>query len=387
MAPTLARRAAQLRPPAHPSGGDAVSLDSGYAFAEIFPDFTAAAERALTAYRSEALQYGFLHGLPELREWIAAYMRADGAAVSANDILMVNGAKHGLDLLCRVFTEEGDAVVVTAPTYFTAIPILRGFGLTTIEIPQDEEGMDVAALQRRLTERDERGLSAPKFIYDVPDFHNPTGVTMSALRRQQILAVAAARNIAVIEDTPYRRLRFEGEPAPTLKSLDRTGLVFALGTFSKLLAPGLRLGWIAGNQSTLARAAQLKSDGGTSPLVQRIVLEFVKDGGLDAQVERARAAYAQHRDAMVHALRNDLPDVTFTVPHGGYYVWAKFPEGTDTDELARAAYDAGVSVIAGSAFYAGEPRKNYLRLAYSSATPEQIERGVKILAGAYRSRG
>jgi 2-aminoadipate transaminase len=283
---------------------------------------------------------------------------------------------------------------VTAPTYFSAIPILRSFGVEFVEIAQDAEGLDVETLALRLREREQQGLAPPKFIYNVPDFHNPTGVTMSRARREALVELATRKQIAIIEDSPYRRLRFEGATEPSLKALDREGVVFALGTFSKLLAPGLRIGWIGGAETMLARMARLKSDGGTCPLTQRIVFEFLQNGGLDPHLVRAREAYHSHRDLMAAGLGRELPDVRFTLPLGGYYLWLEFPVGIDTNVLSERAYEAGVSVIPGDPFYAagdagsakslGIP-KRYMRLAYSHATPEQIEKGVKLLAAAYRS--
>jgi 2-aminoadipate transaminase len=394
MVTNLARRAVRLPGPIHPEGGHAISFDSGYAFPEIFPDLTDAARAALNAYRSESLQYGSPFGMRAMREWIAEYMRKDGAQAQVDNVLVVNGAKQGLDLICRVLTDEGDAVVVTGPTYFTAIPIFRSFGLEFIEVPQDDEGLDVAALRERLAQRSSAGKKPPKFIYDVPDFHNPSGVTMSLPRRHALLELAADAGITVVEDSPYRRLRYDGTTLPSLKSLDRNGIVLALGTFSKLMAPGLRIGWVCGDADLLTRMARLKSDGGTSPMTQRIILEFFLAGGLEPHLERARTAYAQHRDDMVAALRRDLPEATFAVPQGGYYLWLTFPAGIDSGELADRAYDAGVSVIAGNAFYAADDPssakargipKRHMRLAYSHATPETIATGVKLLADAFRS--
>lgn len=383
----LASRALRLGESSHPEPGNAISLDSGYAFPGIFPDLRTAAERALTTHCGESLQYGRPLGLPPLREWIAGFLKEDGVALAPEEIVIVNGAKNGLDLLCRLFTEEGDAVVVTAPTYFTAIPILRSFGLEFVDVPQDDEGMDVEALSAMLLERNRQGRKQPKFVYDIPDFHNPTGITMSRRRREDLLALASTFEIPVIEDSPYRKLRFEGDAIPSLKALDRNGIVFALGTFSKLLAPGLRIGWIGASKAMVERIARLKSDGGTSPLVQRIVLEFCKDGGMEAHLEGARAAYALHRDVMSAALNELLPDIAFAAPHGGYYLWLRLPEGTDAEELAHRGLEHGVSVIAGAAFYANAERapKRFIRLAYSRATPHEIEEGVRRFATAYRS--
>jgi 2-aminoadipate transaminase len=388
---TVARRAAHLARPAHADGGSAISFDSGYAFPGTLPDLSAAAERALGAYRREALQYGPRFGLPDMREWIATLMCDDGANVVPGDVLVTNGAKHGIELFCRLFTEEGDTIVVSAPTYFTAIPIFRSFGLGFVEVAQDGEGIEVDTLRQQLHERERQGLEPPKFIYNVTDFHNPSGITMSRRRREALVALATERQIPVLEDSPYRKLRFEGQQEPSLKSLDSAGVVFALGTVSKIMAPGLRIGWVAGPRPLIARMGQLKSDGGTCPLTQRVVLEFSKGGGLVPHLRRVTQTYADNRDRMVAAVRRELPDVTLAIPQGGYYLWLHFPAGTDTDALAERAHDAGVSVIGGSAFFAGESvcllrdQRRYMRLAFSHATHVEIDEGVRRLAAAYGS--
>ena len=170
-------------------------------------------------------------------------MAADGIAASRENVLVTNGAKHAIDLICRVLLDEGDAIVVTRPTYFTAIPIFRSYGVRFIEVGQDHDGLDVAELSRSSRIRDRDGQRAPKFIYNVPDFHNPTGVTMSLERRKALIELASERGIHIIEDSPYRSVRFEGKSLPSLKALDPYDTVFYVGTFSKLMAPGLRVGW------------------------------------------------------------------------------------------------------------------------------------------------
>lgn len=391
----LARRAARLSStvPAL-DHGHTIPFDSGHGFPAIFPDLTAAAEKALTVYRDEVLQYGSRPGLLELREWIARQMTAEGATVSADEMIIVNGAKQGIELICRLLLDPGDLIVVTAPTYFTAIPIFRSYDAEFIEIGQDEEGLDTDELARTLERLQREGRSLPKFVYTIPEFHNPTGVTMSQSRRKAVLEIADQYGLYVVEDSPYREIRFEGSSAPSLKALDRTGHVIHLGTFSKLMAPGLRIGWVTAPPDLLARMMQLKADGGTSPLVQRIIVEWLKAGNLAAHTERARALYRSHRDCMVAALRREMPEVSTVVPQGGYYVWVTLPGDVDGDEMAKRAALVGVTIIPGSKFFAGKgpgyPRnegvpKNRIRLAYSFATPEQIDDGVRRLAEVLRA--
>jgi 2-aminoadipate transaminase len=388
--PPLARRASHLSPrlPA-PSLAGSIAFDSGHAFPGVLPDLTTEAAGALDLRRrTETLQYAPRAGLPALREWIARYMRADGAAVTAEEILVTNGAKHALELICRLVIDEGDAVVVTAPTYFSAIPILRSFGVEFVEAPQDRSGLDVDALAAILDRRARDRKPPPRFIYNVPDFHNPTGLTMPLDRRQALVALAQRLDMLIVEDSPYRKVRFEGESLPSLKSLDTDGRVLLLGTFSKLMAPGLRVGWVAAEPPLVARMAQLKTDAGSCPLTQRIILEFCAAGRLDEHTARVQAAYRSNRDRMMAALARELPEVSHERPEGGYYLWLTLPAGVSGDELTLAANDAGVTIISGSKFFAradvGHP-VNHVRLAFSHAAHDEIDEGVRRLGVALAS--
>jgi 2-aminoadipate transaminase len=391
---SLARRAARLSPTMPASGHEhAIPFDSGHGFPALFPDLTAAAEKALTTYRHETLQYGIRPGLLDLREWIAGTMNADGANVTPGEIFITNGAKQGIELVCRLLLDEGDSIVVTAPTYFTSIPIFRSFEADFIEVGQDSEGLNTDELAETLGRLKQDGRKMPKFVYNIPDFHNPTGVTMSRRRREALLELASRHGMYVVEDSPYRSVRFEGTSEPSLKALDRSKNVLHLGTFSKLMAPGLRIGWVAGSPDLLARMIQLKADGGSSPLVQRIIVEWCKAGNLAAHTEKVQRTYGFHRDHMVAALRRDLPEVSMAIPEGGYYLWLTLPRGIDADELAKHAAEAGVTVLAGSKFYARVDRgndltpKKHMRLAYTHSSPEQIDEGIRRLAGAMRLCG
>ena len=388
---SFARRATQLSsvmPTSAPA--DSIAFDSGHAFPGLLPDLTSEAGNALSEFRAETLQYAPRPGLPELRAWIADHMRADGASLNASNVLVTNGAKHALELVCRLMIDEGDAVVVTLPTYFSAIPIIRSFGATFVEVPQDANGMDVDALATVLDRAAAAGR-APKFIYNVPDFHNPTGVTMPFERRRALVELARRYGVLLVEDSPYRKVRFEGDSVPSLKSLDAEGsAVIQLGTFSKLLAPGLRVGWAAGAPDLLARMAQLKTDAGSCPLTQRVILECCRAGRLDAHTTRVQETYRAHRDRMVRAFERQLPEVSFQTPNGGYYLWLSLPPGVDGDALARRAADAGVIVIAGSRFFAnggGDQRGRFIRVAFSHAGLDEIDEGVRRLAAAYHSLG
>jgi 2-aminoadipate transaminase len=386
---SLSRRAATLAG-VIPAGAPASNLafDSGHASNAVLPDLTAEAERALTVYRAETLQYAPRPGLADLRARIVDQMAADGIAASRENVLVTNGAKHAIDLICRVLLDEGDTIVVTRPTYFTAIPIFRSYGVRFIEVGQDHDGLDVDELSHVLAARERDGLAKPKFIYNVPDFHNPTGITMSLERRKALIQLASERGIHVVEDSPYRKVRFEGKSLPSLKALDPNDTVFYVGTFSKLMAPGLRVGWTVASTEMIARMIQLKSDGGSCPLTQRIIAEFLGGGRLASHIDRVQMTYRANRDAMVAALRRELPDAAFDVPQGGYYVWLTLPEGVDGDRVARLALDGGVTVLPGSKFFASSDTphpKNHLRIAYSHATADEVDTGIRMLATAYRA--
>lgn len=393
---SLARRAERLVPaaPTKHDGHESISFDSGHAFPGILPDLSAVAQRALSTRAAEMLQYGPRQGLPEMRNWISEYLKRDHADVSPGEVLVVNGAKHGIELICRLLLDEGDTVVVTAPTYYTALPILRSYGASFIEIGQDADGIVVEGIEDAIRWLQSKGRPLPKFIYNVPDFHNPTGITMSRSRREALLALAQRYGVYVVEDSPYRALRYEGEPQPLLKALDTSGLVINVGTFSKILAPGLRIGWLACRSELLMRMMQLKTDGGSSPLVQRLLVDYLTKDRVVSHTELARATYRKHRDRMLQALAKEMPDVTTVVPQGGYYLWIKLPGNASGDELARRARDMGVTIYAGSTFYAAQPtgypenarpEPSHIRLTFSHAGPADIDEGVRRLASAWAS--
>lgn len=362
--------------------GNAIQLGGGYGFPDTLPDIVAEAVAAAEA-KAETLQYGPLYGLDDLRDTIVAYLAQDGIVAARENILVVNGAKHGLDLACRVFLEPGDTVIVAAPTYLTAVHILKDAEASFLSIPQDEEGMDTALLRRRLEERRDNGGPMPKLLFDVPDFHNPTGITMSAARRRDLVALAEEFDFVIVEDDPYRRIRFEGEPVPPIKTFDTKGRVIGLGTVSKILAPGLRVGWVNADPAIVRRMAAHKSDHGTCPLLQRIIVQLFQNGQVDHHIATLTSLLRVHRDAMIAAIRRHLPGTSVRTPNGGYFLWLELPADVDADELVRRAAAEGVSVFSGRLSFAEEAPGQFLRLAYSFATPARITEGVQRLGRAY----
>lgn len=380
-----ARRAATAAPAsgAH-DPPEVIMFGSGDAYPEGFPDLGEFAVRAARDFRSETLQYAPRLGLPELRAWIGSYAAREGVQLDPDSVLVTNGAKHGLDLACKLFVEPGDTVAVTRPTYQSALGIFRGYEVAYLEVGLDRDGMDVDELASRLADRARTGGAMPKLVYDVPEFHNPTGVTLSRGRREALLDLAERYDMLVVEDDPYRRIRFEGEPVPPIAALDTRGRVLGLGTFAKLVAPGLRIGWVTGPPDVVGRMGTLKSDGGTCPFTQRMILEYCRAGRLDPHIENCVKTYAAHRDVMAAALARELPEARFTLPRGGYYLWLTLPDHVDSDALAAAALREGVRVLPASQFHATPGPRNRVRLAYSYASPTAIPEGVRRLAVAVR---
>jgi 2-aminoadipate transaminase len=380
-----AARASRLAPGEAAHGGPGVIMfGSGDAYPEGLPDVSEFARRAAVNYRTETLQYAPRPGLPELREWVAQYLAGEGIRVDADNILICNGAKQGIELAGKLFLDPGDAIVVTRPTYQSALGVFRGWEASFVEVGMDADGMIVDELAATLADRDRRGQPAPKLVYDVPEFHNPTGVTLSRSRRAALVELARRHRMLILEDDPYRRIRFAGEPVPPIQALDPAGGVIGLGTFAKLVAPGLRLGWVAASREVVARMAAMKADGGTCPFTQRLLIEYCRAGRFDPDIGERVTTYRAHRDVMAQAVREYLPEASFDLPRGGYYLWLRLPEGVDGDALATRAEALGVQILPASQFHATPGPRNYVRLAYSYASPSQIVEGVRRLARAFR---
>jgi 2-aminoadipate transaminase len=357
---------------------------AGDAYPAALPDMTQAAHVALTTFRAETLQYAPDRGLPELREWIASYVGEEGVRITANHVLIVNGAKHGLDLVCRLFLNPGDALAVTSPTYMSALRIFQGFEIDLIDIAQDSDGLIVEDLAERLRARKRIGARAPKMVYNVPEFHNPTGLTMSERRRMELVALAEREGLLVVEDDPYRRIRFEGVPVPPIQSFDESGRVIGLGTFAKIIAPGLRVGWVSAEPEIITKMVGFKSDGGSCPLTQRMILEYCKAGRVDSHVNELVKSYSLHRDVMFDMVTTQLPGATTRKPEGGYYLWVQLPDGMDSERLLSLALAEGVGFLPASWFYPNAGPPNYVRLAYSYCSPEAIAEGMRRLGRVFR---
>ncbi len=322
-----------------------------------------------------------VQGIPAVREVIAARIRQRHVKVSPESITVVNGSQHALDLLLRLLSDPGDAVLVEVPTYFGALQCFQAWGVRLIGVPVDEEGMDVERVEF-LLER-----YRPRFIYTVPTYQNPTGATMSLERRERLLALAQQYQVPIVEDDPFGDLYFEEPPPPPIQALDRYGHVLYLGTFSKNLAPGLRVGWLAAPRPVVQQTTLLNQATELQPNTpgQHLVVEFARRGWLEELVARARSTYRERCFVMDAALRRQrLPDLRWIVPGGGMFLWLQLPERVDAQELLAETERQGVVFLPGSLMYPADGPRHVCRLNFSVPHREAIERGIAVVAAALK---
>ncbi|MEU6681155.1 PLP-dependent aminotransferase family protein [Streptomyces sp. NPDC046925] len=340
----------------------------------------AAFQAVLTEQPERALQYSTTEGEPTLRAAIAARLSGRGLATEVDDLLVTTGSQQALSLLATALIEPGETVLVESPCYLAALQAFGFAGARVIAVPCDEAGVVPDALDELVA------LHQPKLLYTVPTFQNPTGRTMPADRRAAIAAVAARRGLWIVEDDPYGELRFEGERAPWIASYpgaeDRTVL---LGSFSKVMAPGLRLGWMRGPAGLLRACAIAKqaADLHTPTVNQLAAARYLADNDLDAHLARVTGAYRERRDAMLAGLADALPEGSSWIrPEGGMFVWAKLPDGYDTTALLPEVVKHLVAYVPGAPFYAGAPDVATLRMCFVTQTPDEIAEGLRRLGGA-----
>lgn len=368
-----------------------ISFAGGLPAPECFPaeEIALAAERVLAREAGRVLQYGPTEGFPPLRQLLAELMRDRGLPVAADQILILSGSQQGLDMAGKLLIDPGDIVLVEQPTYVGALQAFRPYRPSFVSLPMDQDGLQVDALERALDELARAG-QRPKFLYTVASFQNPTGVTMSAERRRALIDLAARRGLPIVEDNPYGQLRYSGEAPPLLAALDAElhdgpRQVLYLSTFSKLLAPGLRIGWAVGPEALLRRMVQVKQglDLHTGSLAQAIAYETCRDGLLDRQIPKIRRIYHERRDAMLGALERLMPPGTgWTRPEGGMFLWVTLPEQLKAKDLLQRAIERQVAFVPGADFHANGGGENTLRLNFSFSPPDRIEEGVRRLAEA-----
>ncbi len=382
---TLARRAARMNPSVIreilkvTERPGILSLAGGLPAPESFPveAMRAATERVLREAPREALQYAASEGYAPLREWVAAQLNEQGLAATPGQVLITTGSQQGLDLVAKVLLDPGSGVAVEAPTYLGALQAFAPYEPETISLPCDDDGPRLDALERA------RGA---RFLYLLPNFQNPSGRCMSAARRLAVADAAAAMGLPIVEDNPYGDLWFDSEPPPPLAARHPLNTIY-LGSFSKVLAPGLRLGYVVAPPEVFPKLLQAKqaADLHTPGFNQRVVHEVIRDGFLREHVPTIRARYRARRDAMAAALARHLPPgCRWNAPRGGMFFWVELPEGVDAAALLPRAVERGMAFVPGAPFYAERPQANTLRLSFVTVAPEQIERGVELLAQALK---
>ncbi|ASJ15530.1 aminotransferase-like domain-containing protein [Thermococcus radiotolerans] len=365
--------------------GDVISLAGGLPAPETFPVETIKeiAAEILTHHADKALQYGTTKGFTPLRLALADWMeKRYGIPTSKVEIMMVAGSQQALDLIGRVFINPGDIVVVEGPTYLAALNAFKYYDPEFLSIPMDDNGMMVDLLEEKLRKLNAEGKKV-KFVYTVSTFQNPMGVTMSLDRRKRLIELAREYDFLIVEDSPYSELRYSGEPIPPIKHFDDEGRVMYLGTFSKILSPGMRLGWIAAHPHFIRKIEIAKQavDLCANTLSQVIAWKYVADGHLDEHIPKIIEFYKPRRDAMLEALEEYMPEgVKWTKPDGGMFIWVTLPEGIDTKVMAEKAISRGVAYVPGEAFFAHREVKNAMRLNFTYVPEEKIRDGVKRLA-------
>lgn len=383
----FARRAQRIQPSAIREflslAGDPriTSFAGGYPDPTLFPidELHKIYDELLTADNAAALQYTASEGTPELRALVAARLTADGMPCVADDVLITQGGQQGLDLTAKLFIDAGDVIVTERPTFLGAIIAFNPCEPEYRSVPMDDDGMDTDALEEVL-----RTTQRVKLIYTVPDYQNPTGRTMSLARRQRLVELANEYDVVILEDTPYRELRYEGSRLPTIKSLDTQGRVVHLGSFSKILAPGLRLGWALTTPEIREKLALLKlaADTQNGTLNMRAAAAYLSGFDIEAHIVDMLPTYRHKRDLMLATMAEYFPDgITWTAAQGGLFTWVTFPDRLDVAAFQRDVLipRAGVIVVPGAPFFADRPEGHHARMSFSGVPDDRLVAGVRAM--------
>jgi 2-aminoadipate transaminase len=368
-----------------------ISFAGGLPAPEVFPiaRIEEATRRVLEERGQAALQYGTTEGYLPLREMLVRHMARYGIEVTPDNVLVTAGAQQALDLIGKLFLNPGDIVLTEEPTYLGAIQAFTAYQAQYITVPVDDEGLRTSDLETALR-------AGPKFLYVLPNFQNPAGTTLSRSRRERLVELASHYGVPIVEDDPYGQLRYEGQHLPPLAKVAadveggaarrgsfRSGVLY-LGTLSKVLAPGLRIGWVVGPAAVIGKLAQLKqgADLHTSTFTQMVAHEAVRGGFLDRHIPLIRQVYGERMRAMLLALeRHFPPSVRWTRPQGGLFLWVTLPQGLDSERLLQEALLEKVAFVPGRPFFANGGGASCLRLNFSYCTPERIEEGMRRLSG------
>ncbi len=369
---------------------EVISLAGGLPDTSTFPaeDFTALMAHLGARDTARALQYGPTEGLDEAKGPIVEVMAAEGMEVEPDDLLITTGGQQVIDLVCKTLIDPGDVVIAEGPTYPGAVPSFVSYQADVVQVGMDEDGMSIDLLEEELARLDAQGRT-PKFIYTIPSFQNPAGVTMSLERRRRLVEIANRRELLVLEDNPYGMLRYEGDPLPTLYALDGGEFVIYLGTFSKILSPGLRLGWCAAPRPVLDKLNLGKgaADLCSSPLSQLFVHTYFAERDWLTYVRTLTDLYRRRRDIMLEALAEHFPrEATWTRPQGGLFIWARLPDFLDTTDLLARALREHVAFVPGRAAYLDGRGGSEMRLNFSGVTDDAIREGVRRIGEVIREQ-
>jgi len=358
-----------------------INFAGGLPAPELFPveELKQVCNRVLDEHGRLSLQYSLSSGVQLLRELLAERMSTGGYQCTPDEIQITSGAQQALDMVGRIFIEPGSVVLTEEPTYLGAIQAFSFYQVRFASVKTDSEGMLPDDLEKKIKQH------SPTFIYVVPDFQNPAGYSWSNERREALVDLAKRYDIPVVDDNPYSELRFSGEKPKSLKAMGREHII-KLGTFSKLISPGLRIGWIVADPEIAALCERMKqaADLHTNTFTQYVIYEFSKEGGLDRHIEKIRAAYSKRRDTMIAALRANFNDGTaWTEPEGGLFLWIKLPEGKSANDLLPMAMENKVAYVPGMYFFSEVPDDTTMRINFCNATEENIIEGVRRLAKVF----
>lgn len=337
--------------------------------------------RLIVEHGEVALQYGSGQGYEPLREHITEVMALEAIDAHPDDVVVTTGSQQALELVTKIFIDPGDVIVAEAPSYVGALGVFRAHEAEVVHVPMDQDGLVPALLDETLTQLKSVGKRV-KFLYTVPNYHNPGGVTLSEERRPQVVEICARHGVLILEDNPYGLLGFDTEPLPALRSMSPDGVIY-LGSFSKTFAPGFRVGWAVAPHAVreklvLASEAAILCPSNAS---QMAITAYLDHQDWRGQIKKFREQYRERRDALISALEEMIPEASWNVPAGGFYVWLKLPHGLDAKMMLPRAITARVAYVSGTAFFADGQGGDYLRLSYCYPTPERIREGVRRLAG------
>jgi 2-aminoadipate transaminase len=368
-----------------------ISFGGGLPDASLFPiqDIIAITKDVLETKGYLALQYGPTPGEPEMLEALRDHMAEFGDNTTTEQICVTSSSQQGLDLVALMLLDEGESIVMELPSYLGAIQAFRRCGADMRGVHMDDAGMDIRQLVEVLDGLEKEGKK-PRFIYTVPDFQNPSGITMSMERRKELIKIARQREIPIVEDSPYRELSFTGEVLPSLWTLAEGKGVLMLKTFSKMLFPGMRMGWLVGEKDLIDKIIMLKQsvDLCTPPFNQLILASYIKKGKMRQTIDRAIECYRPKRKAMLAALEKYMPEkVSWSKPDGGMFLWVSLPERIDTKEIFVKAVEHNVAYVIGRPFHCDGSGSNTMRLNYSFPSVEQIDQGIKQLAETIKQAG